>query len=208
MYGFVGCIVAAICPGSECDPVALVLSFLVAFGNEIGRAAHFTVERTYHALNLFVLLVGLSSRGRKGTAQGYIDNLFSRVTLNWAENRVQSGLSSGEGIAEAARRLGENPKLIFVEPEFSGVLRAASRRGSTLTVMLRHAWDGQPLQIATKNDPVRVCAAHFSLLGHCTLEDLHDNLKSTDVFNGFLNRFLFGCTHERKFCRLAELFPK
>jgi hypothetical protein len=102
MYGLVGCIVAAICPGSECDPAALVLSFLVAFGNEIGRAAHFTVERTYHALNLFVLLVGLSSRGRKGTAQGYIDNLFSRVTLNWAENRVQSGLSSGEGIAEAA----------------------------------------------------------------------------------------------------------
>jgi hypothetical protein len=77
-----------------------------------------------------------------------------------------------------------------------------------LTVMLRHAWDGQPLQIATKNDPVRVCAAHFSLLGHCTLEDLHDNLKSTDVFNGFLNRFLFGCTLERKFCRLADLFPK
>jgi hypothetical protein len=194
MLGLVGRIVAAIAPHSECDPAALTLAFLVAFGNEIGRVPHFIVERTRHALNLFVLLVGLSSKGRKGTTQAYVDDLFSRVIPHWAETRVQSGLSSGEGLADAARRLGDNPKLFFVEPEFGGVQRAASRRGSTLYAILRPAWDGRPFQIATKHDPLRVDGAHFSLLGHTTLDDLHDNLKNADVFNGFAGRFLYACT--------------
>jgi hypothetical protein len=195
LRGLVGKIVDTISPHSECDPAALVFGFLVAFGNEIGRGPHFIVERARHALNLFVLFIGLSSKGRKGTAQGYVDALFEPVIPQWADTRVQSGLSSGEGLAEAARRLGKNPKLLFVEPEFSSVQRAASRRGSTLCAILRQAWDGRPFQVATKHDPLRVDGAHFSLIGHETLDDLDKNLSDTDVFNGFAGRFLYVCTH-------------
>jgi hypothetical protein len=72
LYGLVGEIVNAIKPETESDPVAILIQLLVFFGNAIGRNAHFRIEDTEHHANLFVCLVGASSRARKGTSEGRV----------------------------------------------------------------------------------------------------------------------------------------
>ena len=52
-------------PHTEADSVALLAQLLNAFGNVIGRKAHFVAEADYHAMNLFVALVGGQPRGAR-----------------------------------------------------------------------------------------------------------------------------------------------
>ena len=98
MHGLVGEIVRTIAPHTEADPAALLLQLLAAFGNVVGRRPHFKVEADHHAPNLFIALVGKSARGRKGTSWGYVLELFRRVDAEWAKQRIQPGLSTGEGL--------------------------------------------------------------------------------------------------------------
>jgi hypothetical protein len=101
MHGLLGDIIATIGPHTEADPAALTLQFLGAFGNVVGRHAHFRVEADHHYPNLFVALVGRSARGRKGTSWGYMMEMFRQVDKSWTKERVQPGLSTGEGLIQA-----------------------------------------------------------------------------------------------------------
>src|SRR5262249_19611887 len=65
-YGFAGEVVDTIAPHSEADPVAILIQFLTCFGNVIGRAAYYQVESDRHHANLFTVLVGATSKARKG----------------------------------------------------------------------------------------------------------------------------------------------
>jgi hypothetical protein len=76
MQGLMGEIVGTISPHTEADPASLVAQELSAFGNGIGRHAYFEVEADRHAANLFVALVGMSARGRKGTSWGYVQRMY------------------------------------------------------------------------------------------------------------------------------------
>jgi hypothetical protein len=102
-YGVAGRIVQAIAPHTESDPVALLTQFLVFFGNAVGRGPHFMVEADRHALNLYLVLVGGTSKGRKGTALGHVKRLFERCDPRWVDGCLTSGLSSGEGLIWAVR---------------------------------------------------------------------------------------------------------
>jgi hypothetical protein len=101
-HGLAGEVVRAIEPHSEADPAALLVEFVVAFGNLAGRKAHFIVEGRHHFGNLFVLVVGETSKARKGTSWGRISSVLGRVDPS-LESRVRGGLSSGEGIIHALR---------------------------------------------------------------------------------------------------------
>ena len=50
-----------------CLFLAAIPALYVAFGILIGRTAHFTAEADTHYCNLFLSLVGTTSKGRKGT---------------------------------------------------------------------------------------------------------------------------------------------
>ncbi len=102
-YGLAGEIVKAINPHTEADSTALLVQTLAAFGSVIGRGAYFEVEADRHYPNVFAVLVGETSKGRKGTSWGHIQRLFKTVAPDWEEERVQSGLSSGEGLLWAVR---------------------------------------------------------------------------------------------------------
>ena len=102
-YGLAGRLVEAIAPHTESDPVALLIQLLVFFGNVIGHRPHFKVEASRHGLNLYMVLVGATSKGRKGTALAHIERLFEQCDPNWASGCVVSGLSSGEGLIWAIR---------------------------------------------------------------------------------------------------------
>ena len=63
-------------PYTESDPVALLVQFLSATGNIIGANAHFRVEADKHYLKINPILVGETSKGRKGTSLGYVKSLY------------------------------------------------------------------------------------------------------------------------------------
>ncbi len=102
-HGLAGEIVRAIEPHSEADPAALLVLTLAAFENACGRGPGWEVGGTFHATNLFVLVVGRTSDGRKGTGWDAVKPVFARADPEWTGERVQSVLSSGEGLIHAVR---------------------------------------------------------------------------------------------------------
>lgn len=214
LYGLAGDVVRAIAPHTEADPAALLLQFLVAFGNAVGRGPCFQVESTAHHLNEYVVLVGNTSRARKGTSSGHILRLFESAAPDWAKYRVQGGLSTGEGLVHAVRderwerdKDGKeyladagvtDKRLLALESEFSRPLRVAKREGNILAELIRQGWDTGKLQILTKTTPAKAAGAHISIIGHITQEELQRRLSDTDAFSGFANRFLWGYVRRSK----------
>jgi hypothetical protein len=89
---------------------------------------------------------------------------------------------------------GETDKrALFIQPEFSAVLKVCGREGNTLSDTLRTAWDGKDLQVASKNSGEVATGPHISLIAHISRDELVSSLGSTDAANGFGNRFLWAC---------------
>ena len=212
-YGLAGEIVELIAPQSESDPAALLSQFLVAFGNAVGRNPHSIVEADRHGVNTFLLIVGKTGKGRKGTALGHIRRLFTEADANWSSNNIKSGLNSGEGLIYSVRDAIEidnsvresgistrksispglgisDKRLLLIESEFAGLLKTMNRDGNTVSPVVRLAWDRGNLQIVNKNSPIRASDAHISIIGHITADELKRHLRETEIANGFLNRFL------------------
>lgn len=220
-YGLAGKIVRRIEPHSEADPVALLVSFLMAFGNLVGRTAYFQAEASKHHLNLFAALVGTTSKGRKGSSWNNIRWLCSQIDEVWTANRITTGLSSGEGFIfavrdaveeqQAVRERGrvvnyeavqtdagvDDKRLLVIEEEFASVLMVAGREGNILSPRIREAWDSGNLATMTKK-PIRATGAHVSILGHVTRDELRRNFTATEQSNGFGNRFLWVCVKRSK----------
>jgi hypothetical protein len=188
-------LVRTIAPHTEADPVALVLQILVAFGNVIGRKPHFYVGQTRHGLNLYTVLVGKTARARKGSSWDFVASPFRRLDPGWADECVQGGLSTGEGvIARAAgRTLPKDERVLFLEEEFASVLEVMGRRNSTLSMTMRRGWDGRTLQVLTRHEPLFVKDAHISMIGHVTQHNLLKSASQADIHGGLFNRILFGC---------------
>jgi len=103
LYGPAGEIVRGIDPYTEADPVAVLVNLLGAVGNVIGRGAHLKLGPDTHYLNLFVALVGETSKARKGTSWSPIKWLLHASEPVWADEHVANGLSTGEGLIYAVR---------------------------------------------------------------------------------------------------------
>jgi hypothetical protein len=223
-HGLAGEIVRAIEPSTEADPVAILVHLLVFFGNVIGRHAYFIADGIKHFTNLFAVVVGRTSKGRKGTSESWVREFFQWVDQKWASQRIQSGSSSGEGLIWAVRdpiektepikERGtgkiieyqkiiadpgiEDKRLLVREPEFASVLRVMKREGNTLTTTIRDSWDTGDLRTMTKNSPARATGAHISIIGHITQEELKQSMDYVEGFNGFANRFLWICAERSK----------
>jgi hypothetical protein len=214
-HGFAGEVVNTIVPHSEADPVALLLQLLVCFGNIIDRSRYYQVESNRHYTNIFVNLVGLSAKARKGTSFDRIRAVTKDVDPGWVDNRIQGGLSSGEGLINVVRDPTRkwdaesqteretdhgvtDKRLLIIEPEFAGVLSIMERSGNTISSLIRKAWDGSKLQTMTRKEPLTATNAHISIIGHITEDELRSRLTRTDMANGFANRFLFALVKRSK----------
>src|SRR5262249_48768290 len=69
-HGLAGQLVRILDPHTEADRAAILVQFLVAFGNAVGRGPHFITEADRHGTNLFAVFVGETAKGRKGTSWG------------------------------------------------------------------------------------------------------------------------------------------
>jgi len=97
-HGIAGVFVDVFGPHTEADPVALLVQLLVGFGNAAGGSLHLMIDGARHALILFVVLVGLTSKGRKGTAEKRVRSVLERVDPEWARKCIKGGIVSGEGL--------------------------------------------------------------------------------------------------------------
>jgi hypothetical protein len=214
-YGLAGDVVRAIEPHSESDPVAILIQFLTGAGNIIGRCPYYQVEGTRHHPSLFTVLVGESSKARKGTSWDRLFGILKIADDRWFSERVKGGLSSGEGLINEVRDEVQkwnakdggwetldpgvaDKRLMVMEPEFAGVLAVAERHGNTLSPVVRKAWDGGILSTITRNSPLKATGAHISVVGHITVEELRARLTRTDAANGYANRFLFPLVRRSK----------
>ena len=218
-YGILGEITRVIEPETEADPAAIFTHLLVAFGNYVGRKPFFQVGQTKHHANLFACIIGRTSRARKGTSHDYVRELFNLVDAFYS-TQFRGGLSTGEGLIWAVRdpiyKMQFNKKtnasesvmidegvsdkrLLIVESEFARPLRVMSKPSSTLSSVLRLAWDKGDLETMTRVETAKATNAHISLIGHSTKDELEREMAECEFFNGFANRFLWNDVDRARF---------
>ena len=196
-HGLAGDIVRILGPHTEADEAAILLQFLAFAGICMGRNQYYLVEGDKHYSNIFIAMVGESSKARKGTSLGRIRQLFAMIDDPFSDRCIQSGLSSGEGLIWAVRdETDKDPgiidkRLLVAESELAGLLRVMQRDGNIISRIVRDAWDRGDLGVLTKKFSTRASNAHISIVGHITVDELTRYLDRTEAANGFANRFLF-----------------
>jgi hypothetical protein len=212
-HGLAGAIVAAIEPHTEADPAALLVQVLAIGGSILGRRTFFEIEGVQHSPNLFVGVVGETSKARKGTSWAHAERIAATPDRPWQDACLASGLSTGEGLIWSVRdaivELVEDEekildpgvsdkRLLIIETELARTLKAIERDGNTLSAVLRDAWDGKRLRILTKTSSARATGAHITVVGHITIEELRRRLTETEIAAGLGNRFLWLCARRSK----------
>lgn len=212
LYGVAGDVVRLIEPHTEADPMALLASFLAECGTMLNRSPHLVLDGCYNPLLLWPVLVGNTSKSRKGTTDKRIRGILALADPGWTRGEYKGTLSSGEGLAFAVRdpeyrdmqskETGEpvrilvdggveDKRLFLVQGEFGAVLRVMMRDGNSLSGTMREAWDGLDLAPMTKANRIRATNPHVGIVGHTTRDELLKNLSDTEASNGFGNRFVW-----------------
>ena len=190
-YGLPGEVVRTIEAQSEADPAALLVTFLATFGAAVGRVPHAVADGAEHPARLFAVLVGETSKARKGTSWTHIRQIFLGADQWFTDERVIGGFGSGEAVVDAAADPADR-RMLVVEPEWARILSVGRRDGSTLSPLLRQAWDGDRLAVRSRSQGSVVADdAHIAVLGHVTVEEVRAKLTDTEMANGFANRHLF-----------------
>ena len=208
LYGLAGEIVMAADPHSEADRVAVLVQFLAGFANAVGRGPHWVAGATKHYLSIYIALVGVSAFGRKGSSWDVVRYFLQNMDEAWADERLRTGMSSGEGLIYHVRdrvahfdkdgeEIEDDPgvtdkRLFLIEPELSRPFKIMNRDTSTLSDTLRSAWD-TPSKLATltKHNSNTASNPLLSVVGHITKADVDELLSKTDALNGTGNRFLW-----------------
>ena len=189
-HGVLGDIVQAVAPVTEADPVAILGSLLAMVGACMGHGRTI-YQGSAQTTNLFVALVGDSSTGRKGTAASIARDVLAAAYPDW-DNIVVAGLGSGEGLIGYLKKVeGTEHRALVLESEFGRLLTVMAREGSTLSPVIRDAWDGAPMGRFLAREQSIVKWHHVGISAHVTAVELRQKLTNTDAANGFGNRFVW-----------------
>lgn len=215
-YGILGKIITLIKNETEASPEAMLFQGLVILGNLMNRKFYRAVSGSRIYSNVFTVIVGKTSKARKGTSFKDISYIFKRVWEKGFENRIKRGVSSGEGIIwiirdpeieEITNKKGKIEKkvldkgttekeIILFEEEFSKLIKVSKRESNTVSEVLRVAFDSNDLQSISKEQPAKATAPLVSLIGHITKEEFIHVHNDVDKSNGLFNRILW-CHSER-----------
>lgn len=203
LYGLIGDIARAGSRDTEANPYAIAAAALAYLGAAVGRGPYMAVGDDWHHANLFVLHVGRSARGRKGTAKKLVLRLAKAIKEKneyLAPQIHRGGLSSREGLAllihdgwtEGKTEVPaiEDKRLLVVESEFANILHQSLRSGNTLSPALRDSWDGVSIKPATKTSRVWASNPHIAMIADVTPSELLELMHSRELSNGFANRFI------------------
>jgi len=227
-FGIAEQFVELACRKSEADPMAVLATFLGRFCAEVGRGPFVQVGDTSHSARLFFCLVGSSSKARKGTSAQPVKKLFNFKELDpsYKSARFSPGpLSSGEGLVwaihdevkewntkkqiwEITMPEAKDKRLFVLDQEFASAIKATERKGNTLSMIIRQAYDGGRIEPLTKNNKISASNHHIIIVTHITLAELKRYLTETELLNGFANRFLWLCIRRSKLEPLPEPMPE
>jgi hypothetical protein len=87
-------------PHTETDPAALLFNFLVATGVLFGRHAYCMADGATHYPTEYLVNIGQTGQGRKGTATKRFMNVINLVEEDSSTHHVLGGFSSGEGLVK------------------------------------------------------------------------------------------------------------
>lgn len=192
LVGLAGDLVRAVADHTEADPVGILGSIIATFGALVGHG-RYIYQGSSQAANVFVALVGDSATGRKGTAGSLVREAFSVARGGW-DSILVPGLGSGEGLIRRLKPSEDGSvehRALIYETELGRLLSSMGRDGSTLSPILREAWDGGPLGRHLARSSELVTWHHVGLLAHITPVELRAKLSGIDAANGFGNRFLW-----------------
>lgn len=222
LHGLPGDVVRAILPSTEADLVTLLVHLISEFSAIIGRGPHIKLDGDYSPLSFWPVMVGDSSKSRKGSGSKRIRRLFRAADPIWTRGRHSGQLSSGEGLIYAVRdpelldKTGEDgepvvkdpgildKRLYVVQSEFGSMLSVMAREGNSLSGYLRDAWDGETLKPMTKGNRVAATHPHIVICGHVTARELRKNLNEAEMSNGFANRFCWFLVRRSKCLPFAD----
>jgi hypothetical protein len=227
-YGVLGDIARGIEPYIEADPAALLINLIVASGIAIGRESHLQVGAAQHRAVLNAITVGETGDNKSDATTplrailahaevGAADGVYEVIGIS---PTLSGGLSTGEGllwqVRDERREHRENKKahlveevvvdpgvtdkrLLVLEAEFARVLAVMYREGNTLSTVFRDLFDSpEQAKSSPKNSPVVATAPHIGLIGQITPAELSRKLHETELYNGFVSRFLWVLTHRVK----------
>lgn len=197
-------------PFTEADNAAILIQALAGLGIYMGPD-FYKIAGDAQRGKLFVVIVGNSSKARKGTSWGIVYELLSAVDSYFTRNRILSGFGSGEAIIGklkdsdvSDRALEVDPRLVVAGGEFAQILQVMNREGNTLSAVIRDGWDNRPMSSIVKSGELKVSNHHIGLISHITNEELLGSLKRHNYFNGFANRFLYVWSKRSKMVPFPE----
>ena len=221
LYGLVGDVAQAGSSNTEANPFAIAAAMLAYLGAAVGRGPYMPIGDDWNHARLFMVHVGRSSRGRKGTAKKLIYRISNAVKAldEYLVPQVhRGGLSTREGLAlmiHDGYKDGKNEvpaiedkRLLVVESEFANILHQSKRDGNTLSAALRDAWDGTSIRPAVKTCRVWASDPHIGIIGDVTPSELRDLMHARELTNGFANRFIFFWAEGDKVLPFPQYTPK
>ena len=183
---------------TEGDPSAILLQALAFFGSRLGRNPRLQWGADAHHGNLFVLVVGNSGEGAKGTGFGIARALFAKAPdriSDYLGPTILDGVASGQGLLWQMRDpAADDPgaldkRVLCYQAEFGAFLKLASGRENTLSLVVRSLWESGSACSPSKLSPVTVTDGHLTLIGHVTKTELLQLASSVDIQSGLLGRF-------------------
>ncbi len=218
-------IVDAACASSEAHPVAVAANVLAFFCAMIGRGIFQRIGDAVIHCRPFSLIVGKSSKARKGTSEHTVRMIFKRadgILRVWTKSNDRlnihtGGLSTGEGIGYHVRDATEadekgkggdlgvpDKRLLVIEAEFDNTLAKMRGENSTLSATVRNLFDGRDIDPMTKTNRTRATKPHAVIIAHVTGHELKEKSTENDAANGLLNRFLMLHVFRPKLVPLPE----
>src|SRR5450756_386051 len=122
-HGLAGDLVRAVEDVTEADPVALLGTTLALFGAIAGPGCA-VYQGSAQRPNLFVVLVGDTGSGRKGTALAVAREAFAQAYPDY-NSLLVPGLGSGEGLISRLRPAADGacePRALVLESEYARLL--------------------------------------------------------------------------------------
>lgn len=205
-------LVQAIDPHTEADPAAVLGTGLAFFAHAFGPRPHAQQGSIKHPLNINTMIIGSSSRGKKGESMRIISDIFEMASPEYSSLDslfVHQGIpGSGAAMVSAIEEnhflaveegLWEKDfgfPILFIDEEFAGTLMDM-RIDKKLSTYFRKLWDGG--RKATIIHKIRkngkliatiIKQPHACIIGHITPGEFKKVLGESDLAGGSMNRIL------------------
>jgi hypothetical protein len=199
-YGPVGDLLHAVEGETEAHPATIGIILITKIGTAIGRRASIQIGEHAHHCNLFNLMVGETSTGRKGVADDLTDKFMRCVDIGFDERHMEGTFGSGQALLDSiANRtdkeresglLPREKRKCADDPEFATTIRLMHQKESVLGQFIRRGYDYRPITHKTnQHGRQRSTGHHLSFIGAITPDEIEDCVQGVDISNGMLNRF-------------------